>query len=176
MLIEDNNFFNEEEKTIFNNIEFFLKIPLYFHKKLGGYGHSPTLVHTTVARIENNSHLSNRSCSNKVNNLLFPILDRFTKKHNLPLNRVLRGSINCTVPSEEIISHIHRDHTFEHYVFLMYLNTTFNGGNTFIYDDDKNLIATIKPEMHKIICFKGNNHSFEYPAKGMRFVVVYTFD
>jgi len=133
-------------------------------------------VHTTVSRIEDNSHLLNRSCSDEINNLLVPILDRFTKKYNLPLNRILRGAVNCTVPSNDVVSQIHKDHNFEHYVFLMYINTVFNGGNTFIYDEDKKLIATIKPEMHKIVCFKGNNHSFEYPTKGMRFVALYTFD
>jgi hypothetical protein len=174
-IIEDNNFFTEDEKNNYNDFKFYYKIPLFFQNKAGSYGNSPTLTHTLVDRLENTSDIPDRACSD-VNNLLFPILYKFTQKHNLPFKRILRGCINCTIPSVETMSEIHRDHLFDHYVFLMYINETFEGGKTFIYDDNKNIIRTIMPEAHKIVCFKGNYHSFEYPVKGMRFVVVYTFD
>jgi hypothetical protein len=113
-----------------------------------------------------------------VNSTSYPwakfIFDKFCQDNNIKVNTIFRAALNSTCSSDGT-SDIHKDHEFDHKVFLLYL--TDASGTTNIYDDDKNLLKQIKPEKYKAVVFDGINHNNNPCAIGERRVVMlFTFN
>tara|TARA_R110001592_G_scaffold311470_1_gene586321 strand:+ start:3588 stop:4127 length:540 start_codon:yes stop_codon:yes gene_type:complete len=176
-LIEDENFLTEKEK-IFLNKEF-ERIPFFYSKRIGIYRRdAPVLVHGLVSRYDDPKidNAKDRAVS-PYTNFFLQILLRFTKKYNIPFNKILRGAINMTTKVKWDKTIVHVDHNLNHAVFMLYLGDEVHGNLNVYEDDKKTMIKTIEPKNFKIVCF-GNNvpHQFEYPKNGLRRAVVFTFD
>jgi len=133
--------------------------------------------------------------------IFYDVFDKFTKKHQINYNKILRACINCTVPDERYeMMDPHVDQEIDHQVCIMYLNnlsTTDTSGATLIFDQtfpDANLDEvcdvgnvelikkfTIKeeivPKKRKIICFDGKHyHTIRPPKNGdYRFISIFNF-
>jgi hypothetical protein len=138
----------------------------------------PVFMHELVKRIEK-ADPSLPTRNNSIYTAFFiNILEKFTKKHNLKLNRILRAVINVTASIKDGISYIHLDHIFPHSQFILYIGEDVTGDILLYEDDEKTLIKKIKPSNFKIVCFGDGMvpHQFYYPEIGYRIAVVITFD
>jgi hypothetical protein len=109
--------------------------------------------------------------------LCYGVFKKFCDAHNIPVNVVYRAAINCSEHTTDTMTDIHRDHDqFEHKNFIMYLND-FTGGNTYLFDDDRNLTYTIVPEKFKAVIFPGQNHANGFCGPGeRRIAMIFTFN
>jgi len=101
------------------------------------------------------------------------IFESFCNSNNIEFNNILRSAINCTFHSAEKNIGVHRDHEFDHGVFLMYLNNS--SGDTIIYHDGEERRITF--EQYKAVVFSGEEHSHEFcPIDDRRVVMAFTFN
>lgn len=101
---------------------------------------------------------------------------RICNDNGVSVKRIFRASVNFSGHGEGLYDKIHRDHKFDHYVFLMYLNE-FHHGHTFIFDENKKITNYITPEKNKIAIFPNVLHARGYTCPGeIRVVLVVTFE
>jgi hypothetical protein len=102
------------------------------------------------------------------------IFKNFCKQNDIEVNTIFRACINLSTGSNIKHGFKHKDHYFEHKNFIMYLNDA--SGDTYIYDDDDNLITSIKPELYKAVVFDGLTHAAGFCKENeYRIVLVFTF-
>jgi len=90
------------------------------------------------------------------------IFKDFCYQNDIKWNRILRSAVNFTTHQPSDSKHfIHRDHSFPHNNFLMYLNNC-TGGETQFFDDDGRLIKTVYPEKFKAVVSESELHSGGY--------------
>lgn len=89
---------------------------------------------------------------------------------------IYRIAFNNTSYSPQKWVDPHRDHDFDHKVFLMYLNR-FDHGATFLLDEDHKVTHTIRPDLYKFVIFDNclHTHTFCKPDQ-LRIVLVATFN
>lgn len=176
-LIENENFLTEEEKNYLNNN--FENIPFVYEKRIGIYRRdAPVMVHPLVLRADDPKvdQTKDRTVS-PYTNFFLNILIKFTKKYNLPFNKVLRGIINITAKTSWDKTIVHVDHLILHHIFILYLGEEVHGNLNLYEQDKKTLIKTVIPKNFKIVCFGDSvPHQFEYPTQGLRRAVVFTFN
>jgi hypothetical protein len=103
------------------------------------------------------------------------IFRRFCEENNIPYSKILRAALNVSHHSTYKYGAIHVDHKFPHYNFLMYLND-FTDGNTYIFDDNLDLLEEVIPEKNKVVVFDGKKHAQGFCAPNeKRIVLVVTF-
>ena len=90
------------------------------------------------------------------------IFKDFCYQNDIKWNRILRSAVNFTTHQPSDSKHfIHRDHSFPHNNFLMYLNNC-TGGETQFFDNDGRLIKTVYPEKFKAVVSESELHSGGY--------------
>ncbi len=99
------------------------------------------------------------------------LFKRICLENNIKLKKVYRAALNTSTHYPDLHGDIHKDHIFDHYVFLMYLND-FDFGYTYIFDENKNLKYTIYPEKFKFVIFDGSPHAQGFCRIGQRRVVL----
>jgi len=165
---QQNNFFTEEESLIIDDILYNQNkpFPIYYDSSQTDYDKVPFFSHALIARDGNN--VSNFS------NFFIPIFNRFIKTTNKKVKKILRASVNLTLPFVGE-SPIHVDHDEDYYQVLMYLNNST--GNTDIFENEK-LVKSIKPVKGKIVLFNKLKHQANSPknANELRAVCVVTFN
>ena len=89
---------------------------------------------------------------------------------------IYRIAFNNTSYSPQKWVDPHKDHEFDHKVFLMYLNK-FDHGATFLLDEDHKVTHTIRPDLYKFVLFDNclHTHTFCNPDQ-LRIVLVATFN
>jgi len=97
------------------------------------------------------------------------LFDSFCRKHNIEYTDILRASINCSVTQKRTSPGIHRDHSEDHSIFLLYLNDS--DGDLKIYEN-RDLSITIQPKEMRAVMLDGQQHDFDYPSIGNRRVVL----
>lgn len=104
------------------------------------------------------------------------IFDEFCKQNNIQYKAILRAAVNSVFYSKTKIK-IHTDHTFEHQVFIFYLNDVTDGETVIFEKDEKTLIRKVKPEKYKGLIFPGlQPHAVLSPGLDeRRMVLVVTF-
>tara|TARA_B100001057_G_scaffold363447_1_gene366140 strand:- start:393 stop:968 length:576 start_codon:yes stop_codon:yes gene_type:complete len=105
------------------------------------------------------------------------IFKDFCYENDVKWNRILRSAVNFTThqPSDSEYF-IHRDHSFPHKNFLMYLNDC-TGGETQFFDDERRLIKTVYPQKFKAVVSESELHSGGYCGPHERRIVfVVTFN
>lgn len=139
----------------------------------------------------------------RINSSWFPffnnILKRFCDKHNIEIKELRRGAVNITFSIEGLkMLDAHVDHTFDHKVFILYLNDlpfSNNNNSTIIFDqkredfgldmvsnDDPVLSKklTIQHEVYpkagRCILFDGNFHAIKNPLPTyLRYICIMSF-
>lgn len=71
---------------------------------------------------------------------------------------VHRIAFNLTFADPSPHGDIHLDHMFPHKNFILYLNK-FDGGDTYLFNEDAEIIETIKQEENKFVVFGGDLHA-----------------
>jgi len=100
---------------------------------------------------------------------------RLCAEENISIAKIYRACINNTFYHPDKHGNIHKDHHYDHCNFLLYLND-FDGGDTYLFDEDHNIIHTIKSEKYKMAIFEGDFHAQGFCApKQLRTVMVFTF-
>lgn len=166
--IEDKNFLSTIEKDyinkeIINNKSF----PFYWNEHQVSEDNFPFLSHVLKAR---NSDFINSN----VFSFFKTILDNFCIKNNIKYNKILRACINLTFLNKKNIGTIHKDHEFPHKQLIIYLNDS--DGNTYLYNDNKELVKEIIYEQYKIVCFDNCFHSAGFPKSKRRLICIITFN
>lgn len=119
-----------------------------------------------------------RKRTGEINSSAYDICEKiflkFCQQNNIPVKRTFRAAINLNIHHEGVHTFIHRDHEFEHKNFIMYLSQA--SGDTYIFDDDENVIARIKPELYKGLVFGGLKHAAGFcKVEEYRYILVFTF-
>jgi hypothetical protein len=114
----------------------------------------------------------------EINSSAYGICERiflnFCQQNDIDVDRIFRAAINLNIHHEGVHTFIHTDHEFEHKNFIMYLSQA--SGDTYIFDDDENVIASIKPELYKAVVFDGLKHAAGFcKVEEYRYVLVFTF-
>jgi hypothetical protein len=102
------------------------------------------------------------------------VINRFTEKHKVKYNQLLRVKLNMT-PSGAgpIVTYPHIDDTNPHYIFLYYVNDS--QGDTIIYNetyngskiDDVSVMTRISPKRGSAFIIDGRHfHSLTVPNNG----------
>ncbi len=100
---------------------------------------------------------------------------RICEENDIAVNNICRMAINASHYDKTKYTDIHIDHSFKHKVFLMYLND-FDAGETYLFDEDDNIIYTIQPQKYKAVIFNGIKHANSFCLPGQkRLVFVATF-
>jgi hypothetical protein len=163
ILLEKTIDLNEEEKELFNTIKG-NNFPLYFTHAINeyyGYMHC----------------LKNRD--GEINSYYYPFVESFflkiCKENNINVKTIYRASINSSDYNNILHSDPHRDHEFDHYIFLMYINK-FDNGFTYIFDEEENIKNVIYPNENKIVIFKDSIHAQGFCNIGQRrLILIITF-
>lgn len=172
MFIENHLSLTQEQE---NFVEFIKSnsFPWFYQRATDNY---KFFGHAFMKRNYDPSYIGQGDINSDYYNLAKSIFDKFCTDNNVLYKTILRSSANCALPFAEEYSDIHVDHEFDHKVFLLYLNDVANG-ETCLFDNDKNLIKTIKPEKYKGVIFDGKiNHAIRSCAiNQIRLVLVFTF-
>lgn len=106
------------------------------------------------------------------------IFRRFCKNFDVPVNIIYRASLNFALPQNVTASIIHRDHDWDHKVFLLYLSHYPKSG-TRIYDfDEKTVLKDTNGSFLNGVLFDGNPHSVTFPTEQnyKRLACIFTFN
>jgi hypothetical protein len=166
-LIEEKNILSSTEKEFINNFILGDNFPFFWNKMQTEYDKDPYFSHVLLRRdsLEINSiHFD----------FFFNILNNFCKKNNIKIKKILRGCINLTYPLQKKIGAIHKDHDLDHKLFILYLSDP-NGGNTYLYNENKKLIKEIKAKQFSSVCFNNCFHSAGLPNKDRRVILIFNF-
>jgi hypothetical protein len=173
MLLIDNVELTNEQKDF---LEFVIGLDFPWYYQIALHDDGPgQFAHCMMFRDE-----SNKPVSGKINSphywIAQSIVTDFCKKHDIPVNTILRAAVNCTWTHKAKDVGIHKDHYFEHNNFILYVNDC-TSGDTIIYNDDETENTRITPEKYKAVIFDGRKHSHEF-CQGdteRRIVMVFTF-
>ena len=166
----------EEQKDFIDWVINGDNFPLYFFytdtTNSGGNNINPAFGHALRHRPESDPTLRQNKSGHIPDEWGIPNSDHMAKfegifkdfcyQNNIKWNRILRSAVNFTTHQPSDSKHfIHRDHSFPHNNFLMYLNNC-TGGETQFFDDDGRLIKTVYPEKFKAVVSESELHSGGY--------------
>ena len=94
----------------------------------------------------------------------------------LEVRDIYRLAFNNTTYSPQKWVDPHKDHEFDHKVMLLYVSQ-FDKGQTYLMDENKNVVHVIEPEKYKAVVFNNcyHTHTFCLPDQ-LRIVMVATFN
>jgi hypothetical protein len=101
------------------------------------------------------------------------IFHSFCCENNINYTTIFRASFNWSITSSKENVGFHRDHLFEHKIFLFYM-TEVTKGNTLVRLNEKTI--EIKPEKNKCVIFPGVEHTQEFCSiDENRIIMIFTF-
>ena len=107
---------------------------------------------------------------------IYKLFKEICAKYNIEHKIIHRAALNVTTFDKDKIGTLHRDHSFLHKNFIMYLND-FSDGSTYIQDEKTKEILEVKAEKYKVVIFGGYMHAQGFCGNGERRVVlVVTFN
>jgi len=191
VIIDDNILSAQDINVINENV--FGELP-FFYTPVATTKKFPFLCHTLAHR-NDVSAIKNSVAYEFFENILI----RMCEKHNIPYLNPIRAAVNCTYPDNRYeFWDPHVDNTFNHKVFILYLNdltTKDSSGNTIIFkekysetnfpdicdvenDMDKfNIMYEVPPKLGRCVLFDGDHyHTIRPPSNGdMRFICIFNF-
>lgn len=151
--ILDAKFANEIEDLITNG-----EIPMFFNKATVSPNSSDCFIDPKTRESPQFTHviLRNNKSSDYID-LGRKIVDRYVEKTGLKYNSLDRIKINlltqCNFSKEEFYHTPHTDWDEPHYVLIYYVNNS--DGDTYIFDQNHNIIKTISPKKNRFLLFPG---------------------
>lgn len=115
--------------------------------------------------------LEGKTLSNTYN-LVMPILYQMCDKNSIDIKQIIRVRVGLITRSGVEQYHTpHVDYFFEHKTMLYYVNDS--DGETFFFDDAKNITDKVLPEKGKCVLFDGKTlHASSSPIKHNRRIVI----
>tara|TARA_B100000085_G_scaffold232983_1_gene220305 strand:+ start:7916 stop:8512 length:597 start_codon:yes stop_codon:yes gene_type:complete len=194
MDISDKKFYTIVDDLIPEEQQVFLQKYLCENKRFGWHFHPSTITEDDQKTYEGmnineyvqfvhsfayyDKHTIKTEITSPFYNIIEPIIKNFGKKYNYNKIKLWRAKANLQTQSSNIIkdSHCgpHTDLWFPHHVLLYYLNDS--DGDTFLFDENKNIIDRITPKKGKAIFFNGDIlHASSLPVKS-KYRAVINFD
>jgi hypothetical protein len=139
---------------------------------------SPFLSHTILRRTEEESvnHIDRPlNHFSEFYEFFIEIFHRYMTENKLKYKKIFRANLNLNWHNGNGHTEPHRDHTWPHCNFIMYLNTC-DQGQTIVWPDDFSTSYMIPCEQYTAVTFKEHWHAHRFPAPGTRrvvFVVTY---
>lgn len=163
---------NEEQKQFIDlvtDVKFVWNIylnPVYPHNK-----NHITMIHPVLKRsVVDGKPIINSSYYYETKD----IFDSICEQNNITVDKIYRMAFNISVNHPDKHGGIHVDHEFEHNNFVLYLND-FDGGSTYLFDDDENLTKEIEAKKNKAVFFQGKHAQGFCKPYQTRAVLVVTF-
>ena len=146
----------------------------WFFNKISTTEKFPFFSHALIKRSKN-EEVETNDANSQAFDFFKDILDTFCLINGIRYNRILRSSLNMSLPSSKYeYTDPHVDHHIPHVVVLMYLNDCNETGNTIIFEEkydgktidhplddvrsDLTIKQEIKPVKGRIVCFDGHNY------------------
>lgn len=168
LMERDANFTKDEQALLYHVASD--DFPWYHNR---GTLNFPALVHTIMKRTDEPTEGEPWSP-------LYPhvraMFDRLCADNGITVRTIFRMAFNLTFADPSKHGDPHRDHQFPHNNLLIYLNK-FDDGETFLFDDDENIVQRITPKVDKFVVWDGQLHAngFCRPQQS-RMVFIATFD
>lgn len=89
--------------------------------------------------------------------------------------QILRMCFNFTYDNGVDKTGAHKDHEIPYEQIILYLTDNFEKGETLIFNEDLEVIQSIKPKANHYIQFGGNYHANYICEKGFRICLVVTY-
>lgn len=174
-LIEDKDFLRQEQKDFINNIFLSSNFPYYLNHRSVGEDGNKYLSHTILKRPEERE--KGETFRSDYSDYAIDIFKTFVVKNRINTEELLRCNINLCFKTKDKDCPIHEDHDYKHRQLLIYLNDPMDKtAKTILLDPTaKKVLHKITPEQYKGVCFDSCPHSFHFPKKDIRVVLVYTF-
>jgi len=160
----DNNFLNKKEINYIKDNIFSGSLPLLYFESSTTNDFVPFFGHILIDRNTNKS-------KSKHTNFFKKLAKKITKQYDIKINKFLRANINFTFPFKQE-SIFHKDHIFDHYNLIIYLNNS--DGYTEIKHKDQ--LIQVEPKLGKYVLFKTLSHRALAPSNGVRVICVMTFN
>jgi hypothetical protein len=108
------------------------------------------------------------------------IFRRICYENGITVKRIYRAAVNLTGYDtgrpNTLYAMPHRDHKFDHKIFLMYLNE-FTHGYTFLFDSEKRITEFVAPAKNKAVIINNVLHARGFTSPGeKKFLIVITFE
>lgn len=134
---------------------------------------APYFEHTLMHRT--NDPTSEGTINSPTYGLFHKLFVRWCEENSVNCELVYRASINLVEHHEGMCSTPHTDHDFEHWNWLMYLNTV-DSAETVLFDEDFNITHEQPAQEYTAFTFNGCIHAHRLPAPGTRrLAVVFTY-
>ena len=136
IFIEDKDFLNEDEKKYIENTFISDQFPLYqLFGDVFADGKSNTMLQHHIVERDTNNYTS------QYYPFIHNLVSKFTQKHNLPYNKILRSAVNLTFKDKLNKCDPHIDHNQPHNQLIIYINEPLDKfANTVILSEDKKTI------------------------------------
>ena len=145
----------------------------WFYQPFSTSNKFPFFSHTIIPRSEETNE--EFVINSKIYYFFKDILDSFCMLHGIKIKRMLRGSLNLSLPNTKFpFTDPHCDHNIPHKVVIMYLNDSGPGGETVIFEEKfdgnvvNHLVETVNesfkvkeeiiPQKGKIVMFDGMHY------------------
>jgi|TARA_R110000803_G_scaffold25499_2_gene60957 hypothetical protein len=103
------------------------------------------------------------------------IFEDFCTKQKIKNTEIYRASVNLTFSNGYKRCAVHQDHPYKHRQLIIYLNNADPISTTVILNNKNKILKEIIPKKNKGVFFNSNPHYHNYPKKGYRLSLVYTF-
>ena len=129
--------------------------------------------HVLIHRKEQDKNLEKNS---PITDFFINIFKKIAVENKFQINEIFRASLNTTFYNNIRHGTVHLDHEFDHYNFIMYLDTIPDAG-TAIFENDKSTIKYVSNCVKfNYVIFPGFFHAQLFPPPNCkRVVLVVTF-
>jgi len=155
----------------FLNSVFSAEFPWYLARATHNF---PVMTHDVMCRsYEKSAGIPNSPFYGPVRQMFNAICEA----NGIVVKTVYRMGLNLTFSDPSKHGDPHKDHEdFDHKVFILYLNDC-DAGNTYLFDDDKNITEVIEHKRDKFVVFDGDMHAAGFcRPQQFRMLLVVTFD
>jgi hypothetical protein len=171
--LEKENFLNQKNIDFIENKILSYDFPYYLYKQSLSCSNIKDnfFTHTVLKRKEN------KQDTEIINSPFYEDVVSIVKDFKY-ITTFYRIAINITFNNGFETCPIHTDHSFDHKQLIIYLNDVQDkDSKTVILDDDEQtILKEIVPKKYKAICFSNKPHFHYFPKKGIRVILVATFN
>mgnify|MGYP003149149182 FL=1 len=156
-------------KECVDNVEF----PFYLrkHPVTGSKQTDYVFEHCLIKKKEDRKDPLNSNWAN----FFINVFQDFCTKYKIKNTEIYRASVNLTFANGYKKCDIHTDHPYDHRQLIIYLNNPDPASTTIILDKNKKILKEIAPKENRGVFFDSHFHYHNYPKKGWRMALVFTF-
>lgn len=170
-IVQSDNFLSNNHKKFINEMLLGNNFPYYINHNTVKKDGIVFLSHIILHRPEFRNHVD--EVNSDFYESVLDILNAFTKKNKLKINKYIRICLNLTFNEGHQQTTIHQDHDFDHKQILICLNKCDLKSDTIVVINKKKI--KLKHKQYRGFCFDNKPHYNIIPTKGIRLMLVATF-